>query len=195
MSSRELIDSLRRAGDEKVCALWREAEDEAGTIRAEIETRIDRMRADSGRVLAARVDALMTAAISEAKSRARLSKLTAEKTLSGRLFSAASLAIQWLRDDRYPALFEKLALEFPSLDWQVVRVNPGDVGFAKKYFPKAEIVPDEKITGGVDATAEGGAIRVINTFEKRLERSWMDLLPELIKDVYQEVSSGAPSAS
>ncbi len=195
MSSRELIESLRRAGDEKVCALWREAEAEAGTIRAEIENRIGRMKADRGRVLAVSVDAVLTAAMSEAKSRARLSRLNAEKTLSERLFSAASFALRRLRDDRYPALFEKLALELPFLDWQVVQVNPGDVGFAKKYFPKAEIVPDDKITGGMDATAEGGAIRVINTFEKRLERSWMDLLPELIKDVYQEVSSGAPSAS
>jgi vacuolar-type H+-ATPase subunit E/Vma4 len=195
MSSRELVESLRRAGDEKVCALWREAEDEAGAIRAEIEDRIGGKRAESGRDLAARVDALMTAAISEAKSRARLSKLTAEKTLADRLFSAASIALQRLREDRDGSLFEKLALELPSLDWQVVRVNPGDLHFAKKYFPKAEIVPDEKITGGMDATAEAGAIRVINTFEKRLERSWMDLLPELIKDVYQEVSSGAPSAS
>jgi V/A-type H+/Na+-transporting ATPase subunit E len=195
MSVRELVESLRKAGDEKVCALWREAEDEAGAIRTEIEDRIGRMRADSGRVLAARVDALLTAAIGEAKNRARFSRLNAERTLSERLFSAASSALRRLRDDRYPALFEKLALELPSLDWQVVQVNPGDVGFAKKYFPKAEIVPDDKITGGMDATAEGGAIRVINTFEKRLERSWLDLLPDLIKDVYKEVSRGAPSAT
>jgi vacuolar-type H+-ATPase subunit E/Vma4 len=195
MNCRELVESLRRTGDEKVCALWREAEDEAGTIRAEIEARIGRMKAAGGRDLAARVDALLTAAIGEAKSRARLSRLNAEKTLSDRLYSAASFALQWLRDDRYPALFEKLALELPSLDWQVVRVNPRDVGFAKKYFPNAEIVPDEKITGGMDATAEDGAIRVINTLEKRLERSWMDLLPEMMSDVYQEVSSGASSAT
>jgi V/A-type H+-transporting ATPase subunit E len=47
----------------------------------------------------------------------------------------------------------------------------------------------------VDATAEGGAIRVVNTLEKRLERAWREMLPLLIKDVYQEVSDGTPAGS
>ena len=49
----------------------------------------------------------------------------------------------------------------------------------------------ETITGGMDAAMEDGTIRVINTFEKRLELAWADLLPLLISDVYQEVSDGA----
>ncbi len=67
-------------------------------------------------------------------------------------------------------------------------MNPADIGLAKRHFPGAEIVPDETISGGMDATAEDGAIRVMNTFEKRLERAWREMLPLLIKDVYQEVS-------
>jgi len=28
----------------------------------------------------------------------------------------------------------------------------------------------------------------VNTFEKRLERAWTEMLPEIIKDVYRELS-------
>jgi vacuolar-type H+-ATPase subunit E/Vma4 len=76
-----------------------------------------------------------------------------------------------------------------------VRVNPEDVALAGKYFPGAEIIPDRNITGGMDASTADGTIRIINTFEKRMERAWTDMLPVLIKDVYQEVSDGAPAAS
>ena len=48
----------------------------------------------------------------------------------------------------------------------------------------------ETITGGMDAETADGAIRVVNTFEKRIERAWADLLPLLIKDVYQEATDG-----
>jgi V/A-type H+-transporting ATPase subunit E len=66
-------------------------------------------------------------------------------------------------------------------------VNPEDVGFAKNIFAGADIIPDKTIAGGVDAMTDGGEIRVINTFEKRLERAWVDMLPELLKKVYDAV--------
>jgi vacuolar-type H+-ATPase subunit E/Vma4 len=195
MSTRELVESLRRTGDEKIRALWQEAESEAGRIRAETESRICQIRDDSGRVLEARVEALAAAAMGDAKNRARHRRLSAEKSLSERLFTSASTVLERLREGGYPALFERMALELPALDWQVVLTNPGDVRLAKKYFPKAEIVPDERITGGMDVTAGNGAIRVINTFEKRLERAWAEMLPALTRDVYQEVLHGAPAES
>jgi vacuolar-type H+-ATPase subunit E/Vma4 len=72
-----------------------------------------------------------------------------------------------------------------------VRVHPADIDLARKHLSDAEIVPVETITGGMDAAMEDETVRVINTFEKRLELAWADLLPLLISDVYQEVSDGA----
>jgi V/A-type H+-transporting ATPase subunit E len=195
MSCRELIESLRKAGDEKVRNLWQEVEAEAGRIRVEISGRVERLRAENSRSLSARAAAAMADAVNEAHSRSRLARLTAENTLSGALFNAAAGSLPQLRGDGYGRVFEQMAQELPALAWQSVKVNPADIGLAKKHFPGAEIVQDDSISGGVDATAEGGAIRVVNTLEKRLERAWREMLPLLIKDVYQEVSDGTPAGS
>ena len=69
-----------------------------------------------------------------------------------------------------------------------MRVNPEDIELAKAYFPDSEIIPDGNISGGLDVLTGDGRIRVINTFEKRLERAWADMLPELIRDIYKEIS-------
>jgi V/A-type H+-transporting ATPase subunit E len=184
MGSRELIEALRKAADERVKAVWQEANSEADKVRAEVSRKLDQLRENCARMESAGARAALASALAEANNRTRIARLTAEKTISDRLFSAASLSLGRLRDDTYPGMFKKLAQELPSLPWQVVRVNPGDIGLAKDHFPEAEIVPDDTIIGGVDVTAEGGAIRVVNTLEKRLERAWDDMLPALIKEVY-----------
>lgn len=195
MSGKELIESLRKTGDEKILLLRREAEAEGGKLRAEVAARIERMRADNARVRSARVSAVLSAGESEANNRARHAKLNADKALAERLFAVAGSSLHRLRDGGYPLAFEKLARELPSLRWQLVQVNPQDVDFARRHFPAAEILADEHITGGMDASTEKGAVRVINTFEKRLERAWPDLLPVLIEDAYREARNEPPAES
>jgi vacuolar-type H+-ATPase subunit E/Vma4 len=129
--------------------------------------------------------------LAEEGGRARSIRLGAEKTLSDRFFSVARASLAQLRLTGYPEIFEKLARELPPLPWKIVRVHPADKELARAFFPDAEIAPVETITGGLDAATADGAIRVVNTFEKRIERAWADLLPLLIKDVYQEASDGA----
>ncbi len=104
----------------------------------------------------------------EASSRARALRLDAEETLADSLYSIARFSLHQLRDDRYPAVFEKLVRELPALQWKSVRVNTADVDLARKYFPDAEISPVGHISGGVEVTMADGAIRVINTFEKEI---------------------------
>ncbi len=129
--------------------------------------------------------------IAEAGGKVRAIKLVAEKTLSDRLFPIARASLAQLRHDNYPAVFEKLAGELPALPWKLVQVHPSDIDLARRHLPDAEIVPMETISGGVDASNADGTIRVINTFEKRLELAWADLLPLLISAVYEEVSDGS----
>jgi V/A-type H+-transporting ATPase subunit E len=193
MSSKELIESLRRSGDEKIRLLTQEAEQEAGAVRTTATARIEGLRKRYADQLSAATGEETIRALAEAANRARALKLAAEKVLSERLLSASRTALQQLRDARYPAIFEKMVLELPSLAWNLVRVHPADVNLARKYFPEAEIVPVEAISGGIDVTIRDGTIRVINTLEKRLERAWNELLPPMVKDAYREISDGASS--
>ncbi len=196
MSCKELIASLRKAADERVRLLWQEAEREAGAIEAAAAQRLEKLRQDIGekRSVYARDKAVQ--AVSEAERRARQVRLSAEKALSSRLYDIARSSLHELRGKDYEAVFGKMARELPALAWRTVRVNPADRLLAGKHFPDAEIVADSKITGGMDASTEDGAVRIINTFEKRLERAWGDMLPELIGDVYQTgASDGVTAAS
>jgi len=82
-------------------------------------------------------------------------------------------------------VFSRLAAELPPIAWETLRVNPADAEVATRLFPRARIVPDSAICGGMEALAEEGRIRVINTLEKRLERVWPELLPALIEETEQ----------
>jgi len=191
MGSRELIESLRRAGEESIRLLRKDAEQEAEAMQASLSKQIEELSKHYADELAAAENEESRRAIVEAGSRMRAIRLAAEKTLSDRLFSITQASITQLRHDGYPAIFEKLARELPALPWKFVRVHPADIDIARKHLSGAEIVPVETIAGGMDASNADGTIRVNNTFEKRLELAWVDLLPLLIRDVYQEVSDGA----
>jgi vacuolar-type H+-ATPase subunit E/Vma4 len=195
MSCKELIESLRKTADERIRLLQQEAEREAGAVQADVARRLEQLRSDMGAKQAASGREAIVQALSAANNQARVIRLSAEKKLSARLEIIAASSLGALRKVDYEAAFGTMARELPALAWHAVRVNPEDAALAGKYFPGAEIIPDRNITGGMDASTADGTVRIINTFEKRLERAWTDMLPVLIKDVYQEVSDGAPAAS
>lgn len=188
MGCKELIESLRRVADEKIIAIWSEAEGEADRIRADAARSVERLRADSERKKSLAAGEKSLRALSDANSAARMRRLAAEKEVSDRLFALAADSLARLRDSGYRDVFKALARELPPLPWKTVRVNPDDAALAKEHFPAAEIVPDRTISGGLDAATEGGKIRVVNTFEKRLERTWADALPLMMRDVYAHLS-------
>jgi vacuolar-type H+-ATPase subunit E/Vma4 len=68
-------------------------------------------------------------------------------------------------------------------------VHPDDVERAKTCFPNAEITAMEEISGGLEVTSDDGLVTVVNTCEKRLERAWESLLPEMIKEATHGTSS------
>jgi vacuolar-type H+-ATPase subunit E/Vma4 len=195
MSSQELIEALRRAGEEKNRLMREETEREAEDLRLSVSRKVEDLRRRYADQLAAVSREEAQNALAEAGRRVRAVRLAAEKALSDRLFLLALSSLNRLREDGYPAVFEKLAAELPPMPWKRVRVHPADVVLARTYFPDAEIVPLGSITGGVEAEVDGGKIRIVNTFEKRLERSWGDLLPHLLRDVFREVPDGTSPES
>ncbi|HXW68606.1 MAG TPA: V-type ATP synthase subunit E [Dissulfurispiraceae bacterium] len=187
MGDGEFIEALRREGEEKIRTICQEAESEAERIRLDAAGRINRIRENLGRTHSIALKEQSEAMVSAADREARMVLLSAEKELACRFYAAAVKALAWLREKEYPEVFDALAHELPLYDWQVVRVNPHDSEKAKACFPGSEIVLDEGISGGMDVTDKEGKIRVVNTFEKRLENAWTDILTELIKDVYGKI--------
>jgi V/A-type H+-transporting ATPase subunit E len=194
MGCEELIESLRKEAEAKTREIWKEAEEEAGKIKAAVSLRLEAPERDNAAERASEEGARKV--LLEAETRARMIRLTSEDSLSARLYSLASASLGLLRGERYEDIFGRLVMELPSAGWQRVRVNPDDSGLAKKSFPGAEIVADKNIAGGMETEAEEGSVRVVNTFEKRLERSWPQMLPDLLADIYREVmDSGTPPKS
>jgi len=194
MSCKELIDSLKQAADERMRHLWSDAEAEAARIRADAAGRLDLLREETAKRQKAAAAERVNRSVSDAKSRARVLRLSSEKEASARFYETATAMLPSLRDRSSESVFQALAQELPPGPWQTVRVHPADVVLAKKYFPGAEVSADERISGGMDVSMRDGAVRIVNTFEKRLERAWGDMQPELIKDAYSEVERAASSA-
>jgi V/A-type H+-transporting ATPase subunit E len=193
MGCKELIDSLRKSADDKIRSLWQEAEAGAERIKAETSRRIEEIRVNDARMLSSKAGEKTEKILWDANNAGRMQRLSAEKALSDRVFSLALSSLRQLRNEKYKEVFEKIVHELPPRPWQSVRVNPQDIRLAEEYFPGAEIIPDGNITGGVDAMIEAGKIRVINTFEKRLERAWEDIFPELMKVVFEEAANHGTS--
>jgi V/A-type H+-transporting ATPase subunit E len=181
----ELIDALRKECEEKIRKIWEEAEGEAGKTREEASERLGKMRAEYDRDLSGAVRSRTETVLSEARSAARAVRLTAEKELSARLYRVAQESLPLLRNDRYRDIFESLAGELPQGEWDVVRVRPGDREIARSCFPVSRIQEEEGISGGFEVTSESGRVRIVNTFEKRLERAWAEMLPGIMKDIYE----------
>src|SRR5208337_4230661 len=188
MGDGEFIKALRREGEEKIRTICQEAEAEAERIRADAAGRISRIRENIERAHLIALKEQTGAIVLEADREARMILLSTEKELSGRLHEVSVKVLACLREKRYPEVFDALAQELPRYNWQVVRVNPLDEERARDYFPGSEIITEEGITGGLDVMDKEGNIRVVNTFEKRLENAWMEILPELIKDVYGKIA-------
>jgi vacuolar-type H+-ATPase subunit E/Vma4 len=188
MGCRELIESLRVAGDERIKAIREEAEQEAGRIREETTRRIEGLQGEHARRHAAAAAKEAEALQADANAAMRRIGLRAERALADRLYVVARESLRTLRNVGYGDVFQGFARELPQFTWKKVRVNPEDAALARELFPGAEIQPSPEIIGGLEAVSEGEQVRVVNTFEKRLERMWEEMLPDIMKEV-----SGRPA--
>lgn len=185
MSSRELIERLNSEADEQVRAVRREAEGEAQRVRDEARRKMEALSAKY-RALEAEAVREKTAGITaEAEDEARQARQATDGALAARLREMAFSALPELRGQGYGRVFRALAAEVPELAWKAVRVNPADAELASEAFPGAEVRGDDSITGGLETASEDSRVRVVNTFEKRLERAWDEILPGLLAEVHE----------
>jgi len=183
-----LIASLRKEGDEKIRAIRDAAGAEAEQIKTGTAGKIERLREEYRWKEAGLTKTQEDDILSSAEKKARVIMLAAEKSLSDRLFHLSLSCLHELRREGYEHIISALVKEIPPAGWDEVRVHSADAGMARIYFPDAKIVPDDHISGGFEAAAEHGRRHIINTFEKRLERAWEDILPFLVIDTYKEAS-------
>lgn len=130
-----------------------------------------------------------TKILSKAKRIADNTLLLAQEKMAKRLYLSGLKQLSTLRDENYSNVFEALVKEVPLLKWEEVRVNPRDCLIAKDFFVEVKITPDKDITGGFILSAEGGKVIIINTFEKRWERLYTSLLPEMLKELYEHIAN------
>ncbi len=194
MSRSALVESLRTKAAEDVEAVWRDARAAADRYRLELAGELERQRAErlQASALAARLED--EAATAEAGRRARAIVAQASIGFADRLHGIALTELALLRNEDPDLLFEALAAGLPDLGWQVVRVNPADLARARQRFPRADVLCDGGISGGLEVDAEAGRIRVSNTLEARLATAWPDLLPRLIETILKEASAHRPAA-
>lgn len=194
MGYRELIASLRIEGEEKMKTIRDNARAEAEELQANAAKKIEQLRKEYKVKEADIGKAQEDDVLSKARNKARIIRLEADTSLSDRLLRLALPCLPELRNERYEAVFALLKKELPETSWDEVIVNPEDVPMARTFFPDADITSDDGIAGGLEVFRESRKQHVINTFEKRLERAWEEILPLMVIDAHKEaLKHGTPS--
>lgn len=182
-----MIRSLWQRAEDAIRNIDREAKEEAARIERETSLKIEALREEHGKAVAAESGIRAEQILSEALDQVRLMRLASTRKLSARLYRLTGSSLGHLRNEEYPGIFRALAMELPPLDWTSVSVNPDDAGLARRTFPDADILPDERISGGMDVATADNRVRVINTLDKRLERAWEEILSDLLRDCHETV--------
>ena len=187
MGYHELIASLRREGEEKADGIRRTAAAEADRVKGEAAVEMQSLRDSYSRLRAEAVAAEEGRLMADSRRQAERIRLHAEAALVERLYDVARASLAELRDERYDEQFARLVGELLPCAWETVRVNPVDAALAQRHFPGARIEQDSAISGGVRVSGDGGRLTNDNTFEKRLERCWPELAPDVTATVLRLV--------
>ncbi len=194
MGYSELIGELNREAGERIEERWRLAREEVEQLKLDAAGELERLRREHEDRQTRTEEEEARTILAEGERKILAMKLEAMDQLSGRLLRTARSLLAEMRAEEEDGLFEALAGELPDFPWETVKVNPRDRDAAHRRFPKARVVCDDAIGGGMEVSDGDGAIRIVNTLEKRLERIWPELLSELIADALEEIDRDAAAA-
>jgi len=190
MSHSALIDNLRTRGEQQIAALRRQAREEIDGLLAEAAHRLAEAENSCRLTVAQRREPIRRRMAVTAQRQASALATRGEQELNRRLYALAQALLNELQGEAGAEIFAGLAGEIPAGEWRTVTVHPEDMATARHFFPQAEVVADGGIIGGLVASSAGGGVTVINTLEKRLERLWPLLAPEILRDVVQNEQTG-----
>ncbi len=190
MSHSALIDDLRTRGAQQIDAIRQKAREEIEGLQADAAHRLAE-EDNSCRFTAEQTREAVGRRMSvTAQRQASVIATKAEQELDHRLYALARGLLTGLPTGARAPLFATLAGEIPAGDWRSVTVHPDDAAEARRIFPRADIVADGEISGGLVASSADGGMTVINTLAKRLERLWPRLAPEILRDVVEHEKAG-----
>ena len=174
---------------------WQQSEAAVDARRKEIEAELDRLRAEAGRSLQAEEKVLRNKLLSEARAKATGCRLHAEADMEARLLEMAGRVLTEMVGTSRRTVWQALCSELPDYQWTNLTVHPADLELARQTFPTAEIACTEVIGGGLVAHDTEGTVRIDNSLSRRLLRAWPDLLPNLMKDLREQVDRDAASCN
>jgi vacuolar-type H+-ATPase subunit E/Vma4 len=181
----ELLNSLRVNEQKQIDSIWQEAKNEAEKLRKQVDEATADITKNHTDQLASACQKSMRSIFSETEISVRTKKLFAYQALEQTLRRAATAQLPALKDENYEDVFARLVAEIPERKWERIIVNPADLDLAANFFTANIIHTDPAISGGLIVTSAEGKIIVDNTFEKRLERKWNHILPEIIANLEQ----------
>lgn len=179
----ELINTLKKNEQQQIDDIWQAAKNEAENLRTQIAEAIAAITKNHADQLASACQKSMRAIFSETEVKTREKKLFAYQALDQALRNAALKQLTALRKQNYEKIFATLVRELPERQWEKIIVNPADVELAANFFNVNSIQQDPAVSGGLVALTANNRIIVDNTFEKRLERKWLHILPQLIAEI------------
>lgn len=194
MGQEELLADIQKKGDEQVREIWQKAEDEVNELKAQAAQKIDEEKNSLRQKETSACDEERMSVLMSAGKGANQILTNAEQKLAERLYILAQKSLQMFKNKEYASVFKAFAGELPDFAWDEVIVNPDDRKQAEKLFKEARITPDKTIFGGLKAIGNHETIHIDNTLDKRLERAWPVLLPQLIKHVKEMIESNEPIA-
>ena len=185
----ELINTLKKNEQQQIDDIWQAAKNEAESIRTQVAEAIAAITKNHADQLASACQKSMRAIFSETEVKTREKKLFAYQALDQALRNAALKQLTALRKQNYEKIFATLVRELPERQWGKIIINPADVELAAKFFNVNSIQQDPAVSGGLVALTANDRIIVDNTFEKRLERKWLHILPQLIAEIEKRYES------
>jgi vacuolar-type H+-ATPase subunit E/Vma4 len=181
MGHQELIDALIIEGEEKIRSIWQKAKAESEKILLVRDNKILETKERYEQLRQIIYHKKKQKVMLEAEKKARRIRLEAEEIFLEKIYNLSLSILPILREDYDLYAFKK---ELFECKWETVEVNQADQAIAKDMFPDSDILVDNSISGGLRVKTKDERICIDNTLEKRLERAWNQIIPELIKEIY-----------
>ena len=187
-----LREAVLRAAREKADKILAEARENAESIirRAE-EERKRRLEEEGSRILSeARLRAreIVAEAKLQAKAEVSKAKLKVLEDLKGRVMEALSSLEEGDREKSLRSLIQE-ALKYIPPGRVVIAVSPRDLEIAKRIVSElgieADVVTAEISGGAIVSTADGG-VKVLNSYEQRLQEHLEKRMHEVMASLFGE---------
>jgi len=198
MGQHELHNALRREADNRIRALWAEAEAEVEEQRTALKREHDTLQQAARQEQRSEEQAVRRTAAAKAELEMRRCRLLARAALAKRLLALAEPLLVELGSANREGVWQSAVTELPVAEWQILTVHPDDAQRARRDFPETEVRTDTTLVGGVIAATTDERIVIDNSLAGRLLRGWPEFLPELTEALEREINnhgSAGPAAT